>query len=80
MQVAKEAGAILTVEEHSVYGGLGSTVSELCSKKFPIPMDMMGFAEFAESGDYGELLKKYGLSAEHIRQKAKNLVERKRKG
>lgn len=79
IDAAKRTGAVLTIEEHSIYGGLGSAVSEVLSKHYPTPMDFVGATEFAESGDYDELLNKYGYSPESIRDRAKALIERKNK-
>lgn len=74
---AKETGAILVAEEHSVHGGLGSAVSTVVNKYCPVPMDFMGIDCYTESGDYEELLKKYELDAESIARKAKKLAQRK---
>lgn len=57
---AEETGAIVTVEEHSVYGGLGSAVAEVLAENAPVPMTRIGATDFAESGDYEQLLVKYG--------------------
>jgi len=77
LKCAKETGAILTAEEHSIYGGLGSAVAETCVKNNPIPMELMGLTDFSESGDYYELLEKHGLTGESIAMKAKRLVLKK---
>ncbi len=75
---AKETGAILTAEEHSVIGGLGSTVAEVVVKENPVPMAMLGLNDtFGESGKSDDLLVKYGLTAEHIRDMAKELILKK---
>ena len=64
---------IITCEEHNVYGGLGSAVSEVTSKKSPVRMEMMGMQDtFGESGTPNELLAKYGLNADHIVEMVKN--------
>lgn len=73
IRCAKETGAIVTVEEHSVYGGLGSAVAEVCAKNCPVPMDILGITDFSESGDYDALLEKAGLSAGHIVKAAQRL-------
>jgi len=68
---AKETGAILTCEEHNIYGGLGSAVAEVVVKHCPVPMDMLGIEDkFGKSGNPDELLKRYGLTAENIVKKA----------
>ncbi len=75
---AKETGAILTAEEHSVIGGLGSAVAEVVVKENPVPMTMLGLNDtFGESGKSDDLLVKYGLTAEHIRDMAKELILKK---
>lgn len=78
LSCARETGAIVTAEEHSVYGGLGSAVAELLAEECPVPMGFVGMKTFAESGDYEELLAKYGLDAAAIAAKAKETVARKR--
>ena len=74
IRCANETGALLTVEEHSIYGGLGSAVAETCALKSPVSMDIMGLNSFSESGDYYELLEKYGLTGCHIAKRAKELI------
>lgn len=78
LKAAKETGAILTAEEHSVIGGLGSAVAETVVKGNPVPMTMLGMNDtFGESGKSEDLLEKYGLTAEHIRDMAKELILKK---
>ncbi len=78
LKAAKETGAILTAEEHSVIGGLGSAVAETVVKGNPVPMAMLGLNDtFGESGKSEDLLEKYGLTAEHIRDMAKELMAKK---
>jgi len=72
-EIAKSHEFIITCEEHNVYGGLGSAVSEVASKKSPVRMEMMGMQDtFGESGTPNELLAKYGLNADHIVEKVRN--------
>lgn len=72
-KIAKSHELIITCEEHNVYGGLGSAVSEVTSKKSPVRMEMMGMQDtFGESGTPNELLAKYGLNADHIVEMVKN--------
>lgn len=77
LNCSKETNAIITIEEHSVIGGLGSAVSEIlaennCSCKFK----RMGIQDmFCESGEPDKLFKKYGLSENHIVKTAKRLVK-----
>ncbi|WP_319242747.1 transketolase family protein [uncultured Propionivibrio sp.] len=78
LQCARETGAIVTAEEHNVYGGLGSAVAEVLSRQCPVPMEFVGIEDtFTESGDYEKLLAKYGLSAAHIVSKAELALRRK---
>lgn len=67
LKAARECGKVITCEEHSVIGGLGEAVCGLLSEKCPTPVCRVGVNDvFGESGPAAELLKKYGLSAEHI--------------
>lgn len=67
LQAAEETGAIVTVEEHQVMGGMGSTVAEVVSQNFPVPMQIIGIEDhFGESGEPSELLEKYGLTTRNI--------------
>lgn len=77
LNCANMTGAIVTVEEHSIYGGLGSAVAEVLAAECPTPMEFVGATEFAESGDYNELLDKYGYSAKNIAEKCKKVIGRK---
>jgi transketolase len=79
VKVAKETGAIVTAEEHSIYGGLGSAVAEVLAENYPVPMKIIGVNDkFGESGEYKELLEKHGLTARNIVKSAKELLEKKR--
>ena len=76
---ARETGALVTAEEHNIYGGLGGAVAEVLALTVPVPLEMVGVQDvFAESGDYEELLEKYGLSVSQIRDKAKLVIKRKK--
>lgn len=77
IQCAIRTGAIVTVEEHSIYGGLGSAVAEVLVENKPVPMERIGAVDFAESGDYGELLVKYGYSPQAIAGKCRAVIRRK---
>lgn len=66
-KAAKETGQIVTVEEHSIIGGLGSAVAECVTQNCPVPVIRIGVNdEFGHSGPAVDLLKEFGLSAEHI--------------
>ena len=72
---AKECGKVVTVEEHSVIGGLGSAVCETLSRKAPTPVKTIGVQDcFGESGPAVALLEKYGLNAEGIYASVKDFV------
>jgi len=67
LQAAEETGAIVTVEEHQITGGLGGAVSELISQNYPVPIKIIGIEDrFGESGTPNELLEKFGLTKENI--------------
>jgi len=78
VEAAQETGAIATVEEHSILGGLGGAVAEVISRSAPVPLERIGIEDrFAESGQPNELLEKYGLSVEHIVSVVKQLISKK---
>ena len=74
---AKKTGAIVTVEEHSIHGGLGSAVAEVLVQECPVPVEIIGAEEFAESGDYEQLLEKYGYSSQAIGAACRKVMARK---
>ena len=75
VSAAKETGKVVTVEEHSVIGGLGSAVCEVLSEKAPTRVLKIGVNDtFGESGPAAELLKKYGLDTDSIYEKVKAFV------
>ena len=75
IKAAKETKGIVTVEEHSIIGGLGSAVSEVIVENHPTKVLRIGTMDsFGESGDGEKLLEKYGLTIESIVEKAKLLV------
>lgn len=77
-QAARETGLIITAEEHSVIGGLGSAVAETVSECCPVPVVRIGVQdEYGYSGPAKELLKAFGLSAENIAQKAREAFQKK---
>lgn len=74
-QVARETKAVVTVEDNTILGGLGGAVCEYYAEHFQIPVKRIGLKDtFAESGEYLDLLKKYGLSSEDIVRAAENLM------
>jgi transketolase len=76
VKFAQKTGRVITAEEHNVVGGMGSATAEVLGERHPTPMRMVGVMDtFGESGEAGELLKKYGLTASNIEQAASNLVK-----
>lgn len=79
LSAAKDTGAIVTAEEHSVIGGLGSAVSELLGEKYPVPVLKLGvYDRFGFSGPAAELLDVFGLRAKDIAKKAKVAIALKK--
>lgn len=75
LKAAKETGRIVTVEEHSIIGGLGEAVSALLSEQCPTPVTRIGVNdEFGHSGPAKDLLKQFGLSAENIEATVKRVL------
>ena len=76
--MAQKTGAVVTCEEHNIYGGLGSAVAEVLVENCPVPMARVGVEDsFGESGLPDQLLEKYGLTVENIVKKAKAVIARK---
>ncbi|NVL92390.1 MAG: transketolase family protein [Desulfobacterales bacterium] len=78
IKAAEQTGAIVTVEDHNILNGLGSAVAEVIVENRPVPMERIGLRDtFAESGEYEELLEKYGLNTRHITEAARKAMGRK---
>jgi transketolase len=79
IKAAADTGAIVTCEEHSIIGGLGSAVAEVLVENAPVPMERVGVKDtFGESGTPSTLLVKYQLTADDIALAAKNVISRKK--
>lgn len=77
--VAKKTGAVVTVEEHQVAGGMGSAVAELLAKKNPMPQEFVGLQGiFGESGPPEKLIEKYGMGVKDIKRAVKKVVKRRK--
>lgn len=77
IEAAKKYKAVVTVEEHSVFGGLGSAVAEILAKNCPTPMEFVGTTDtFGESGNPKDLIKKYGLGTKDIITAVKKVIRR----
>lgn len=75
LDCARTIGKIVTCEEHSVIGGLGSAVCELTSRMCPVPVSRLGVNDvFGKSGDVPGLFEEYGLTAAHIVKKVNSLL------
>ncbi|MBI5733301.1 transketolase family protein [Candidatus Jorgensenbacteria bacterium] len=75
---AKKCGAVVTVEEHQVHGGLGGVVAETLAKHQPTPIEYIGLQDtFGESGPPPALLLKYGMGIKDIKEAVKRAIERK---
>lgn len=75
IKAAAETRGIVTAEDHQINGGLGSAVAEVLIENKPIAMKRIGIPDtFGESGDYQLLLKKYGMSSDHIAEACRNIL------
>lgn len=78
--LAEQTNAIVTAEDHSIYGGLGSAVAEVLSEERPTRLRRLGWNDtYGESGANDALLEKYGLSSAHVAARTRELVEKKRR-
>jgi transketolase len=76
--LAKETGAIVTVEEHQIAGGMGSAVAEVLAMHAPVPMEFVGVHDrFGQSGTPDELLEEYGMGEKDIKKAVVKVLSRK---
>jgi transketolase len=79
LSAARETGALVTAEEHSIVGGLGGAVAEVITDGCPVPLKRVGIADrFAETGPYEAILDRYGMSAGHIVAAARQALAAKK--
>jgi transketolase len=79
VKAAAETGAILTIDEHNVMGGLGSAVSEVVVENYPVPMKIMGVADcFGQSGKPQQLFEKFNLTYKDVVCNTKSLLQKKK--
>ncbi len=79
IKAARETGAIVTAEEHTVMGGLGGAVTEVVSENYPVPVKLVGVQDkFGKSGKPDKLIEMYGLTASNIVEKVKEAIKMKR--
>ncbi len=75
---AREANAIVTIEEHNVQAGMGSAVAEFLARTYPVPMEFVGMQNtFGESGKPDELIEHFGMGVSHIIEAVKKVLKRK---
>ena len=78
LDIIKECGAVVTVEEHQVKGGLGGAIAELTARECPVPIEFIGMQDtFGETGEPEELIEKYGMDSKNIKEAIKKVVKRK---
>lgn len=76
VECARKTKKIITFEEANIYGGLGAAVCEVVTDKYPVPVKRIGVQDkFGKSGSSDELLKEYGLTAEHVISAAKEMMK-----
>jgi len=75
---AQKTGAVVSVEEHQVNGGLGSAIAEVLAKNYPVPQEFIGIQDrFGESGSPDELIEAFGLGVDSIKEAVKKVIARK---
>ena len=78
LALAKNAGAIVTVEDHQIAGGMGSAVAEFLVANYPVSIEFVGVTDqFGQSGTASELIEHYGLGVSHIKSAVKKVLARK---
>lgn len=78
VRAAQDAGAVVTVEEHQVAGGMGGAVAEFLARAYPVAIEFIGVQnQFGQSGTPAELIEHYGMGAGHIKEAVKKVIARK---
>ena len=76
---ARHCGAVVTLEEHQVMGGMGSAVAEVLAKEYPVPIEFVGMQNsFGESGQPEELIEKYGMGKKSVIEAIHKVIKRKK--
>jgi transketolase len=79
IEAARETGAIVTAEEHQVFGGMGSAVAETLGQNYPVPIKMVGIQDrFGESGSPEELQRAFGLTSDDIIRAVHGVMRKKK--
>jgi transketolase len=77
-KAAQECGAVVTVEEHQINGGVGSAIMEVIAEEYPVPVERVGMPDtFGESGEPRELIEKYGMDAKAMIAAVRKVLKRK---
>lgn len=78
IESVKKTGAVVSVEEHQVKGGLGSAIAECLAQNYPVPQEFIGMPDcFGESGEPAELIEHFGMGAGSIKEAVKRVISRK---
>lgn len=79
IDAAQKTGAVVSVEEHQINGGLGSAVAEVLSRNYPVPQEFIGVQDrFGESGTPEELIEAFGMGVGSIKEAVKKVISRKK--
>ncbi|MDP2860783.1 MAG: transketolase C-terminal domain-containing protein, partial [bacterium] len=79
IEAAQKTGAVVSVEEHQINGGLGSAIAEVLSRNYPVPQEYVGVQDrFGESGSPDELIEAFGMGVGSIKEAVKKVVNRKK--
>jgi len=80
INAAKTCGAVVTVEDHQIMGGMGSAVAEVLAQNYPVPIEFIGMRDrFGESGEPNELIEAFGMGKNAIKETIKKVLQRKNK-
>ena len=78
VEYAKKAGAVVTIEEHQIAGGLGGAIAEVLSSEYPVPIEFVGVKDkFGQSGTPDELIAHYGLDKKALKEAVNKILKRK---
>jgi transketolase len=79
VSAARRCGAVVTVEDHQISGGMGSAVAEILAERYPVPVKFIGVRDrFGESGEARELMRAYGMNKEAIKKTVLEVIEMKK--
>ncbi len=79
IEAAKKCGAIVTVEDHQIMGGMGLAVAEVLAANYPVPIEFVGMKDrFGESGEPNELIEAFGMGKNAIKEAVKKVIQRKK--